>query len=102
MRALERHGKGRIDLRGFPRLTSLTRQSDIGSERLSAGFARCHFRKGDVAPQSKSGGGKPPPNDDLLTGWLVGSANLRRVLPNSLDFIHSEETLHLDVLNRTG
>jgi hypothetical protein len=67
-----------------------------------AGLARLHYRRGEGTPRGQPGAASRPPNDDLLTWCLVGPANLRRVLPNALDFIHREETLHLDVLNRTG
>ena len=41
----------------------------------------------------------PPPDGLLLlTGWLVGAANLPRLLPKAFNLFHREEARHLDVL----
>ena len=45
----------------------------------------------------------PPPDGLLLlTGWLVGAANLPRLLPKASNLLHREEARQLDVLNGTS
>ena len=51
------------------------------------------------AVQKRKGGKMPPPDGLLLlTGWLVGAANLPRLLPKAFNLFHREEARHLDVL----
>ena len=56
----------------------------------------------ECAPTGRAARCRPQMVRLLLTGWLVGAANLPRLLPDAGDLLHCEEARHLDVLNGTG
>src|SRR5512133_1700871 len=63
-----------------------------------------HYEERPASAVLNRKGGKMPPPDCslLLTGWLVGAANLPRLLPKAGHLLHREEARQLDVLNGTS